>query len=474
MNADRWRMGFHIMPPTGWLNDPNGLCHFRGVYHVFFQYSPTWPEPHAPRGWGHATSCDLVTWEQHGMAIAPELPEEASGAYSGSAAIVPGAASDGGDLMRLYYTGNVKLSGNYDYIHAGREANEIRVESEDGFTLSPKQVFMRNADYPSVCSCHVRDPKVWRQDGVWWMLLGARDLFDKGMALIYRSDDGLAWTLHRIVRPTEAFGFMWECPDRVALDGAEYLSICPQGMADHAWSGGLRDVAGYIPLAAGERLIDAETVDPDLFERWDSGFDFYAPQTFVDGEGRTILIGWMGMPEAPYTSAPAGMTWCHCLTVPRVLSRRADGGIAQVPVPELAELRGEPVELAANPRAALGEHRADVVVEGVEGPFTLTLDGVLEVSWSGGELVLRFLDAVPGAQQGLGAGRTERRVPLERLDTLRVLVDSSAVEVFANDGARALATRWFPVAENLTVSCAGTCAHAVVYPMGDGMRGTYA
>ena len=120
------------MPPTGWLNDPNGLCHFRGVYHVFFQYSPTWPEPHAPRGWGHATSCDLVTWEQHGMAIAPELPEEASGAYSGSAAIVPDAASDGGDLMCLYYTGNVKLPGNYDYIHVGREANEIRVESEAG------------------------------------------------------------------------------------------------------------------------------------------------------------------------------------------------------------------------------------------------------------------------------------------------------------------------------------------------------
>ena len=84
---------------------------------------------------------------------------------------------------------------------------------------------------------------------------------------------------------------------------------------------------------------------------------------------------------------------------------------------------------------------------GVEGPFSLTLDGALEVSWAAGELVLRFLDAVPGAQQGLGAGRTERRVPFEHLDNLRVLVDSSAVEVFANDGARALATRWFPVAD---------------------------
>ena len=59
-------------------------------------------------------------------------------------------------------------------------------------------------------------------------------------------------------------------------------------------------------------------------------------------------------------------------------------------------------------------------------------------------------------------------------DNLRVLVDSSAVEVFANDGARALATRWFPVADGLTVSCAGACAYAAAYPMGDGMQGTYA
>ena len=168
------------------------------------------------------------------------------------------------------------------------------------------------------------------------------------------------------------------------------------------------------------------------------------------------------------------MTWCHCLTVPRALSRRADGGIAQAPVPELEALRGEPVALAAGERAVLDAHRADVVAEGVEGPFSLTLDGALEVSWAAGELVLRFLDAVPGAQQGLGAGRTERRVPFEHLDNLRVLVDSSAVEVFANDGARALATRWFPVADGLTVSCAGACAYAAAYPMGDGMQGTYA
>ena len=31
------RLTHHLMPPVGWLNDPNGLCWYKGRYHVFFQ-----------------------------------------------------------------------------------------------------------------------------------------------------------------------------------------------------------------------------------------------------------------------------------------------------------------------------------------------------------------------------------------------------------------------------------------------------
>lgn len=469
--SDAWRCGFHLMPPIGWINDPNGLCQFRGEYHVFHQYSPAWPEPHAPRGWGHFTSRDLVHWEHHGMVIAPDIPEDASGAYSGSAAVLPGAASDGGDLLRLYYTGNVKEPGDHDYITSGRQANEILVESEDGRTVSPKRILLRNADYPAWCTCHVRDPKLWRQDGAWWMLLGARDRDDTGLVLIYRSDDGIAWTYHSCVRPTEPFGFMWECPDRVVLDGQEYLSFCPQGMAGLPWANGIRDQSGYIPLEAGERLIDAATVDPSRFVRWDCGFDFYAPQTFVDDAGRTILIGWMGEPEAPYSSAPHGLSWCHCLTVPRVLSRAADGAILQQPAPELEALRGEGRTFALPGSVELAEHRADLVIEGIGSAFALALDDALQISYAAGELRLAFVGEAAGGE-GAGAGRTVRTAPIGRLDTLRVLVDSSAVEVFANDGAVVFATRWFPEDAHFTAVVEGA-AHAVAYPMGDGMAGTY-
>ena len=41
---DPFRQKIHLMPPVGWLNDPNGLCQFQGTYHGFFQYSPFDPE----------------------------------------------------------------------------------------------------------------------------------------------------------------------------------------------------------------------------------------------------------------------------------------------------------------------------------------------------------------------------------------------------------------------------------------------
>ena len=71
-NADltegRFRLGHHLMPPVGWLNDPNGLCWYKGRYHVFFQYAPFDVEG-GLKFWGHYTSEDLVDWKYEGTAL---------------------------------------------------------------------------------------------------------------------------------------------------------------------------------------------------------------------------------------------------------------------------------------------------------------------------------------------------------------------------------------------------------------------
>ena len=99
---------FHIMPPAGWLNDPNGLV----------QYAP-FDGNGGVKMWGHATSRDLMNWEYVGAPLLPDEPFDCHGVYSGSA-----LAEDG--RIRVLYTGNVKLSdadGTYDYVNTGRRAD---------------------------------------------------------------------------------------------------------------------------------------------------------------------------------------------------------------------------------------------------------------------------------------------------------------------------------------------------------------
>ena len=161
---DAWRLDYHLMPPTGWMNDPNGLCQFKGVYHVFYQYAP-FDANGDNKMWGHYTTRDWIHWTKEKVAVFPDTPYDQDGAYSGSALIDEGK-------MYLYYTGNVKHSGRYDYIYVGRAHNVLMVYSEDGVHFSEKQLLMENKDYPSTCSCHVRDPKVWRENGLYHMIFG--------------------------------------------------------------------------------------------------------------------------------------------------------------------------------------------------------------------------------------------------------------------------------------------------------------
>lgn len=463
MTSDMWRMGFHLMPPTGWGNDPNGLCQFRGTYHVFHQYSPDWPQK-GERAWGHFSSPDLIHWQHHGVVIHQDTPADANGAYSGSALVVPGAASDGGDLLRLYYTGNVKHPGDYDYILAGREANEILVTSEDGYALSPKQVLLRSSDYPAYCSCHVRDPKVWKQDGSYHMLLGARDRDSQSLVLVYDSADGDAWTLRRAIRPNKPFGFMWECPDRICLDGHEYLACCPQGMPAKNPDGSGTSWAGT--FAVGGKLMDADAIDTSTYVELDRGFDFYAPQTFTDDSGRVLLIGWVGMPDEDFLGQPDGMTWIHSYTVPRVLTRADDDRILQNPIPELDSLHGEKCQVSPKGTTSFDEPRIDLRIEGVEGAGKVVLDDALELSWSSDTLTMRFTDPAVGIR------RMERSCSCSVRD-LRILVDNSLVEVYANGGREVFSTRWFPKALQLDVACELSCSEAVAWPMADCMSNTY-
>jgi beta-fructofuranosidase len=57
--GDPHRPHYHFLPPANWMNDPNGMIHWQGVFHLFYQYNPNGPF-HGTIHWGHASSTDLV------------------------------------------------------------------------------------------------------------------------------------------------------------------------------------------------------------------------------------------------------------------------------------------------------------------------------------------------------------------------------------------------------------------------------
>ena len=497
----RFGQRIHLMPPTGWMNDPNGLCQVDGEFHAFFQYGP-FDVRGGVKLWGHAVSRDLLTWEHVGAPLLPDEPFDLHGVYSGSAVVEDGR-------IRAVYTGNVKLpdpDGAFDYVNRGREGNTVLVESADGGrTFGEKRLVLTPADYPADLTCHVRDPKVWREGDSYLMVLGARRRVegpaapcrfsalhgegagrDVGEILVWSSPDLVSWTLENRVRTPERFGFMWECPDYLDLpvgpaDGpqaggsqtaghlagrARFLCCSPQGAEGGAWDRRNMYVAGYFEVG-GDILGDARL---GAFRLWDAGFDFYAPQTFEAADGRRIMIGWMGMPDEPsYGNDPTvEQGWQHCMTLPREVTASPAGGLLQAPVREIEGLRGVLTE-GEGTLSVVGDAARcfDFIARGCEHGLHLLVHGALSVAWLPAEeglparLEMRFLD---GSRSAAGCGRTVRWEPLARLNDLRVVGDASSVEVFANDGALVMSTRIYPDAYGIEVEASG--AELRFWPLG--------
>lgn len=421
----KWRQRFHIEPPDGWLNDPNGLSFYKGEYHVYFQYSPIAPDGHTPRGWGHYHGSDLMHMTYDRAVMMPDIPEDSHGVYSGSA-----IENDG--VLHIFYTGNVKMIGDYDYVKAGRGANVIHVTTTDGSKMSEKQVLLRNSDYPDFCSCHVRDPKVWKEGDAWKMVLGARTLDDEGCVLVYESDDLITWKYTGKVYK-EGYGYMWECPDYFEIDGKGFLSTCPQGMHHYETKWQNLNESGYFPVQG--KLEDSVLGD---FTEWDMGFDFYAPQTFLDPQGRRILIGWLGMDNKAYGNATTELGWQHCLTIPRVVTIAPNGKLRQQPIAEFDELKSNARRQSSGQTA---EYPLPFELDGEPADsFSISLDGKLELGFDKEKklFTMKFTD------EKYGCGRTVRNAEIDSVRNIRVIADMSSIEVYINDGETVMSTRIYP------------------------------
>ena len=436
-----FREHFHLMPPVGWLNDPNGLCQFEGVYHAFFQYSPFDAEG-GVKMWGHYISDNMLDWKYQGVALYPDQPFDCHGVYSGSALVEDGK-------MYLYYTGNVKLEdGEYDYIRTGREGNTVLVSSEDGIHFGHKKQLMRNTDYPDDLTCHVRDPKVWKEQDTYYMVQGARTKEDVGQILIFTSKDKVNWKFKSRIESKEPFGYMWECPDYFTIGDKKILSASVQGLEGGIWEERNVYQSGYFEVE-GDILSSYKLGE---YKLWDYGFDYYAPQSFETEDGRRIHISWMGMPDCEaYTNLTIADGWQHCFTLPREIYVK-DGKICQRPVREL-DYKEAITKTAENKLQADSCKAYDLKIDKIQNnQFCIALAEELLLEYTDGRFRMRFTD---NRKTCVSAGRDCRYVETDEVTNIRVIADVSSVEVFVNDGEYVFSTRYYPDKYSINVQAEG-------------------
>lgn len=419
------RPSWHISPPQGLLNDPNGFIYHQGQYHLFYQWYPFSCE-HKDKYWAHLTSKDLVNWQSQPVALTPSDWFDSHGVFSGH------ALSQGDELM-LFYTGNVRIGEDRD-----RHTTQCLATSTDGIHFNKLGPVV--PELPPGVTPHCRDPKVIRHNDQWLMLLGAQREDEIGRLAIYKSDDLKSWTFVALCGDELGeFGYMWECPDFFTLDKQDFIVIGPQGIESPSQHHTIEHHNGIVKAAVDE---DGKAVLSD-FQHLDYGFDFYAPQSLQTPDGRRVMSAWMGLPdEVNHPSSDNG--WLHQLTTFRELSF-VNGRLLQQPIKELENLRKETISIVMDKtHYDLGSKTFELNVE-MQWGSSLQLHqsdlGCCEIRLDKQSKTL-FLDR---SATLIREGDLIRELALSEAESvqLQILSDNSSVEIFINSGEAVMTARIF-------------------------------
>ncbi|WP_373766800.1 glycoside hydrolase family 32 protein [Glaesserella sp.] len=421
-----FRPTYHLAPPTGLLNDPNGLIFDGEKYHVFYQWFP-YDAIHGMKHWKHFVTKDFHRFTEADPLIPDEM-FESHGCYSGGAILWEGK-------IVTFYTGNTRRTG--DNVRIPHQ--NIAIFDKSGKLLE-KRCIMNQA--PTGYTEHVRDPKPFvTPEGKIRFVLGAQREDLSGTALLYEMDNlndtPRLLTELSIDNFDNTNVFMWECPDLFKLNGKDVFVWSPQGKSREAHRFQNNYHATYALGQLQDGVLNAEHI-----EELDYGFDFYAPQTIQHAEG--ILFGWVGLPDLTYPTDK--YKWHSILTMPRQIFVK-NSKIYQFPVNEMYAKLSSKQRITVNGKQKIAD-----------------LDtAYLQFDVQNQPLVIRFFDNVQGQhlilryENGLvtfdrsASEQTdwmeklglERYCEVERLDHVEIFFDRSVVEIFLNHGEKALTSRFF-------------------------------
>lgn len=451
---------FHLTPPVGWMNDPNGFSYYKGTYHLFYQYYP-YKDVWGPMHWGHATTTDFLHWDMEPAALAPDSVSDLQGCFSGGAVTAP----DG--RHALIYTGcrwdeSPEENSNVRQRQCIALGDGIDYEKPD---LDGKggNVVIDSTSLPEGFSKEdLRDPKVWKDEQGYHLLAVSRAEDGYGQLISFDSEDLIHWNYKGVLAHNDGgkYGIMWECPDVTVIDGQEVYMVSGQDMhaigreffsGDHAF--------WFFGNGGGHRGEAVERVEP---HNLDYGFDFYATQTVRTADGRTILLAWMQNWDTNFK--PRDQKWNGQVTIPRELSVR-EGTLYQNPVRELKKYREEICRLEKQSvRAEDGPFRRDDLKGRVLDlelelsgeyyrEFTIHLahdadhdvsviyDRVKQMVTVDRTLIgsIRDIPAVRSFPVHAAGAHKDGRDPLK----MRIVLDRYSAEIFVNEGAQVFSTTFY-------------------------------
>jgi len=334
LSSDPYRPIYHFVNPEGRLNDPNGLSFWNGNWHLFYQaYPPEDPRQH----WGHAISKDLVHWRDLPLAIYPN-PERA--VYSGSTLVEEDrviAMYHGTEVGNMVAVSDDPLLLNWEKI-TGEAV--IPISDPSGFQL------------PYV----VYDPNIWKKDGVYYSISGGRankgpDGKPVAEGYLFRSEDLENWQyMHSFVEN-----------DHFTQIGDDYA--CP-----YFWpigDNGKYIMPFYSHMSGGQYILGEYDKQRNKFIATDHGkfnhgpstpSGVHAPSATPDGNGGVITIFNMnsGFPTEG---------WDQIMTLPQRLTLSESEELRIEPAGDIESLRYnhqqvDPIILPAN---------EEIVLESING-----------------------------------------------------------------------------------------------------------
>lgn len=435
--TDPYRPTYHFVTPEGVCApfDPNATIYWRGRYHMM--YIVQTDKGHC---WGHVSSHDLVHWRQHPLALEPGGMDE--GIYSG------GIFIDQAGIPTITYWGLGDKSGiclatsqdeNLD-TWIKHPANPVIHQTARGLTVTPDGEPIGVAD-PSA---------IWVHNGRYYMMTGNLLVLrayglEQGIeehqgdtTYLFVSDDLVQWEyLHRFYTSDRAWTRADEdnmCPDFFPLGDRHMLLFISHNIGCQYYIGRYADDKFY-PETHGRMTWVDNT--------------YFAPESLVDVQGRRIMWAWVKDGRSHTTQEASN--WSGVMSLPRHLWLGDDHILRMAPVPELMALRSHPQEF----HDLDVEADNDLILKGVTGD-SLELDlhfaapeadqvGVkVACAPDGTEQTTIYYDRAAGqlcidttqSSQGEGTRVIEAGpltlAPGEALH-LRVLLDKSVLEVYANE-----------------------------------------